>query len=189
MIRNIEIRSAIQHLAEIAGYKLASTNSNSNQQSEEVNVSTNQLDYEMLASRVLENSDLEAANNNKTETNNQESELTNLVDKSEETDQPSLVALNQISNYTLHIQAAYNQVNQLFARDKQFIVELIRRKKNNDFKLRELEKLRVKVSNSLTKLKQLDENLGQMIRNDVGIEEALIRLSNRNHYVTEQEQD
>ena len=111
------------------------------------------------------------------------------MDKSEETDQPSLVALNQISNYTLHIQAAYNQVNQLFARDKQFIVELIRRKKNNDFKLRELEKLRVKVSNSLTKLKQLDENLGQMIRNDVGIEEALIRLSDRNHYVTEQEQD
>lgn len=175
MIRNIEIRSAIQHLAEIAGYKLSS--SGGSQLSEEVNVSSNQLDYEMLASRVFENTDA---------VNNTAVEPEALVSEESE---PPLAALNQqMSNYTLHIQAAYNQVNQLFARDKQYIIELIRRKKSNDFKLKELDKLRVKVSNSLSKLKQLDENLGQMIRNDVGIEEALIRLSDRNHYIEQEEE-
>lgn len=176
LIRNIEIKSAIQHLAEIAGYKLINS-----QQSEESSLlpdtNSNQNDYEMLATRILYSSQSMYEDETKNKTNQ---DATTIQDSNE-----SELNNNKNGNYTLHIQAAYNQINQNFSRDKQLIIELVRMKKNNEFKLKELERLRVKVSNSLAKLKQLDENLAQMIKNDVNIEEALVKLSEGNHFVVE----
>lgn len=91
------------------------------------------------------------------------------------------------SSYTYYIQMAYNQINDNLGRDKELIIEIIRKKKNNDFKLKELEKLKVKVNNSLTKLKRLDENLILIIKSDESIESILNKLSGKNPVIYEPE--
>ena len=91
------------------------------------------------------------------------------------------------SSYTYYIQMAYNQINDNLGRDKELIIEIIRKKKNNDFKLKELEKLKVKVNNSLTKLKHLDENLILIIKSDESIESILNKLSGKNPVIYEPE--
>lgn len=91
------------------------------------------------------------------------------------------------SSYTYYIQMAYNQINDNLGRDKELIIEIIRKKKNNDFKLKELEKLKVKVNNSLSKLKHLDENLILIIKSDESIESILNKLSGKNPVIYEHE--
>lgn len=91
------------------------------------------------------------------------------------------------SSYTYYIQMAYNQINDNLGRDKELIIEIIRKKKNNDFKLKELEKLKVKVNNSLSKLKHLDENLILIIKSDESIESILNKLSGKNPVIYEPE--
>ena len=106
MIRNIEIKSAIQHLAEIAGYKLISS-----QQSEETSslsdTNSNQNDYEMLATRILYSSQSIYENETKNKTNQDAT----TIQESNESDLNNSNNNNKNGNYTLHIQMAYNQIN------------------------------------------------------------------------------
>lgn len=169
LIRNTEMRSAIQNLAEIAGYRLNRRDQasfdkiSSNEYSKLRDDATNddsQDRYESVGSKYPESSNetVDAAENGGVDLGENNEALQN-------------------NSYTVYIEMAYNQINAILTKDKQIIIDLIRRKKNNDFKLKELEKLRLKVSNSLVKLKEFDENLTELIKNDVNIENILVKLS------------
>jgi hypothetical protein len=152
LIRNTEMKSAIQNLAEIAGYKL--------------NRGKFLVNRIKSKNRSLSEDDEKEEMN--TETNGYELKIT------------------KNNSYTVYIEMAYNEVDEILARDKQIIIELIRRKKNNDFKLKELLKLRVKVIDSLAKLKDFDAKLSEIIQNNSNIENILSKLARLSRFSSNQ---
>lgn len=82
-------------------------------------------------------------------------------------------------NHTF-IELAYNEINGILILDKQTLVNVIRKKLTNDYKLKELEKLKIEVSDSLKKLENYKHRLNQLIAHDNDVDDILRQLKNRN---------
>lgn len=143
LIRNTEMKSAIQNLADIAGYKLDKI---------KPNLKNSHILKKAKAELLLSEASGSLFNNIKN------------------------------SSYTLYIGMAFTEVNEILAKDKQTIIELIRKKINNDFKIKELEKLRIKVSDSLIKLKDFEIKLNDLISHDSNVENVLRKVSNESAF-------
>lgn len=152
LIRNTEMKSAIQNLADIAGYKL-DTPKNSLKAEYETDNSVQDT------AQIMKNSETILSDSG-----------SNLFNKLKN------------SSYTIYIGMAYSEVNEILAKDKQVIIELIRKKINNDFKTKELEKLRDKVGNSLKRLKNFESKLNDIINHDTSIDNVLRQLSNVSNF-------
>lgn len=145
LIRNTEMKSALQNLADIAGYKLNSVEKNqffteTNSSSENISSFLDEDETQMVNSRNLTNA---------------------LVDKWEKS--------KNSSTYTRYIEMAYTEVDSILATDKQTLIDVIRKLKTNEYKLKELEQLRIKVNSSLVRLNELESSLSNLINHDLQI--------------------
>lgn len=144
LIRNTEMKSALQNLADIAGYKLNSLEKNQyfsdSNSSENLSSILNEEESRVVNSRNLTNV---------------------LVDKWEKS--------KNSSTYTRYIEMAYAEVDSILATDKQTLIDVIRQLKTNEFKLKELEQLRNKVNSSLARLNELETSLTNLINHDLQI--------------------
>ena len=128
LLRNTEMRAAMQNLALIAGYRLQ--------------------EEEKAAANLTAHSANDASNN----------------------------------TYTRYIQMAYDEVDTLLSADKQTLVEIIRRLKNNDAKLKELEQLRTRVNESLLRLNEFALKLRSMIGHDAQIASTVTQLEQQQQH-------
>lgn len=144
LIRNTEMKSALQNLADIAGYKLNSIEKNQyfsdSNSSENLSSILNEDETQLVNSRNLTNV---------------------LVDKWEKS--------KNSSTYTRYIEMAYAEVDSILATDKQTLIDVIRKLKTNEYKLKELEQLRNKVNSSLARLNELETSLTNLINHDLQI--------------------
>ena len=147
LIRNTEMKSALQNLADIAGYKLNRINN-----------------LNMFAD--LKNQSMFNISN---ENNNN---YTNLFINRFGIAQKSL----NTSSYTRYIEMAYAEVDQILINDKQSLIEIIRKLKTNQSKLKELEQLRNKVHSSLSRLNEFKSKLSNMINHDTQIQNTINKL-------------
>ncbi|CAF0959094.1 unnamed protein product [Brachionus calyciflorus] len=151
LIRNTEMKSALQNLADIAGYKLNTIEKNQylleSNSSENLNSILNEDETQVVNSRNLTNA---------------------LVDKWEKS--------KNSSTYTRYIEMAYAEVDSILVADKQTLIDLIRKLKTNEYKLKELEQLRVKVNSSLTRLNELESSLSNLINHDLQISNTVKQL-------------
>ena len=142
LIRNTEMKSALQNLADIAGYKLNS----------------------------MEKLSIYSGNENGTLINLDENtrNLTSLLGER--------LAESNNTTYTRYIEMAYVEVDTMLANDKQTLVDVIRKLKTNEAKLKELEQLRVKVNSSLKILNEYEGKLVSMISHDNQIAKTVKQL-------------
>ncbi len=75
-----------------------------------------------------------------------------------------------------YIEMAHIEITELLSSEKQALVGLVRNKINNEYKLKQLEKLELSVKNSLIRLNELVERLEELIQHDNDIKEILKRL-------------
>ena len=80
------------------------------------------------------------------------------------------------STYTRYIEMAYSEVDSILANDKQTLIDVIRKLKTNEYKLKELEQLRIKVNISLTRLNELESSLTNLIKHDLQISNTVRQL-------------
>ncbi len=150
LIRNTQMKTAIQNLAKIAEYSL------------------DQGENENLLPKFIEN-ELGTLNNQENKPNNDLNQVFNV----------SLQNLQINNTYTKYIQMAYAEINENLINDKQSLIEIVRRKMNNDKKLKKLEVLDEKVDTSLVKLRELERSLNQLIQHDTNIQNVLNELKNQ----------
>lgn len=155
LIRNTEMKSAIQNLADIAEYKLdKAVAENIMENPNENNTSVIKIDDSFDVSDLnKEEFNTGFLLNNKKYKNN--------------------------TSYAKYIQMAYAEVNQLLVKDKKILIEVIRNKINNDYKLKELEKLNLKVNSSLEKLKEFEIKLNDLINHDADMLISLKQIQNQ----------
>lgn len=159
LIRNTEMKSALQNLADIAGYKLTSLEKNQ--------FFVNPLDNSNNTSSQNENPFLTDEEGEQVIVNSRN--LTDaLMDKWEKS--------KNSSTYTRYIEMAYAEVDSILANDKQTLIDVIRKLKTNEFKLKELEQLRVKVNASLARLNELEAHLANVIDHDMQISNTVRQL-------------
>lgn len=157
LIRNTEMKSALQNLADIAGYKLNSIEKNQFYSNSEV---SNSSSLNENSNTFFSDSDAEIVNSRN---------LTNvLVDKWEKS--------KNSSTYTRYIEMAYAEVDSILANDKQTLIDVIRKLKTNEYKLKELEQLKLKVTSSLSRLNELESSLENVINHDVQIANTVRQL-------------
>jgi hypothetical protein len=151
LIRNTEMKSALINLADIAGYKLDPSKIQISDTTVNENASTK---TELNAKRL----------------SNTLSSLTPVAD--------SLASMNPSINntYTRYIEMAYSEVESILSTDKQTLIDVIRNIKDNEEKLRDLEKLKIKVDNSLSRLKYLENKLDILIKQYTEIANVLRQL-------------
>lgn len=164
LIRSNEMKKAINNLAHIAGYKLSEGKFSLNK--------SNPSDEDLNNQDGLTSNEQPARNGND-EADNDDSQVKSSPDEENFYDKR---VKNASYVEMIYIQMTYNRVNEILARDKQMIIELVRRIKNNSFKLKELEKLRLKIDNQLAKLKLFDAKLADFVRNEIEIETILTKL-------------
>ena len=150
LIRNTQMKAAIQNLAKIAEYRL------------------DQSENENLLPKYIEN-ELGALNSQE---NRHGEDLNRLFNG-------SLQNLQINNTYTKYIQMAYAEINENLINDKQSLIEIVRRKINNDKKLKKLEVLDEKVDKSLVKLRELERSLNQLIQHDTNIQNVLDELKSQ----------
>ena len=80
------------------------------------------------------------------------------------------------STYTRYIEMAYAEVSSILSADKQMLIEVIRKLKTNEIKLKELEQLKVKVSASLKRLSEFASRLGDVFKHDSQIADAVRQM-------------
>ncbi len=149
LIRNTEMKSALQNLADIAGYKLNPTDH------DDSNTDATQLPSTVLS--ILKNTSVD----------------TNISHVLAD----SLTTNN--STYTRYIELAYTEVNEILTNDKQELIEVIRRLKTNEMKLSELGQLSVKVKESLARLREFESRLGTLISHESEIANTLVGLEKK----------
>jgi len=91
----------------------------------------------------------------------------------------SLADIAKNNTYTRYIELAYSEVNSILTNDKQTLIEVIRKLKTNEFKLKELEQLKVKVNTSLKRLIEIESKLNSMIMHDSEIAKTVKNLENQ----------
>lgn len=160
MLRNTEMKSALQNLADIAGYKLNNDKSERIFSSEADTSASNQLPIKYK--RIL-NGTLEPDN------------ISHFLVNSLTTERAS----TDNSTYINYIEMAYTQVNEILMNDKQGLIEVIRNLKTNDLKLKELEELKIKVNSSLERLNEFEARLSTLIGHHSEIANTLIRLNKK----------
>ena len=159
LIRNTEMKSALQNLADIAGYKLNSAENTQFTNSDDTKVKTANL---LLLSQnypILINETNQSKSRNITSI---------LVD--------SLSDIAKNNTYTRYIELAYAEVNNILSNDKQTLIEVIRQLKTNEYKLKELEQLKIKVNASLKRLIEIESKLNNMIVHDTQIAKTVNQL-------------
>ena len=87
--------------------------------------------------------------------------------------------INNSGSYTRYIEMAYSEVESILVKDKQTLINLIRKLKTNDNKLKELEKLKVNVNSSLNRLNEYNANLINIINRDKQIETTVKQLESQ----------
>lgn len=154
LIRNTEMKSALINLADIAGYKLDPSK------------------IQLSDATSNENASTRLPSINSKRISNTLSSLTPVAD--------SLASINPSINntYTRYIEMAYSEVESILSTDKQTLIDVIRNIKDNEEKLRDLEKLKVKVDNSLNRLKYLENKLDILIKQYTEIVNVLKQLKN-----------
>lgn len=92
-----------------------------------------------------------------------------------------LIAINRDNNgtYIYYIEMTYTEVNQILKNDKQALIEIIRKLRTNQHKLKELEKLKRKVKNSLERLTNYHNSLSTVIDHDKEIENTIYYLEQK----------
>lgn len=166
LIRNTEMKSALQNLADIAGYKLNSVENTQFSNSEEI-ANKNKASNLLLLSQnypILINDSME----NQPNARNISSLLAD-----------SLADIAKNNTYTRYIEMAYTEVNSILTNDKQTLIEVIRKLKTNEFKLKELEQLKIKVNASLKRLIDIESRLNNMIMHDSEIAKTVRLLENQ----------
>lgn len=149
-----------------------------------------------LRSRLLRNTEMKSAItnladlaeyklSNRRQNTNFESDINELL-KKENNSVKLDKALNSKELNSTFIEMAYNEINNILAYDKQTLMQLIRKKLTNDYKLKELEKLKVNVDGSLKKLESSKQRLSQMIQHDADIDDILKQLKSRNRLEPEE---
>ncbi len=78
-----------------------------------------------------------------------------------------------------YIEMAHFEISELLSSEKQALVALVRNKINNEYKLRQLEKLEASVKSSLVRLGELVQRLEELIQHDNDIKEILKRLQSQ----------
>jgi hypothetical protein len=146
LIRNTEMKSALQNLADIAGYKL--------------NFSLPKT------SHIL---------------NNRNSSLTLNSRHINEVFTSSIPfsLSNDNTTYTRYIEMAYSEVDTILDNDKSTLIEVIREIKENNLKLNELKKLKIKVELSLKRLTEFEEKLTKILKNDSQVAKTVQTLESR----------
>jgi hypothetical protein len=157
----------------------------------------------LLRSRLLRNSELKSALRNLAELAGYKLNDKNFAESSSDTFQDMkeinpleiVVNLTDISNnndkknnsaYTRHIQMAYNEIQSIMINDKQTLIDVVRKIKTNENKLKELEMLKIKVNASLVKINSYESNLRRIIAHDSQIANSVKQLDeelNRNPIV------
>jgi hypothetical protein len=155
LLRNTEMKSALQNLADIAGYKLNSIKKKKIYSDLNGNLLNENLTHVLLNKLNSENSF------------NSGNLIANVKNK---------YFKNNSVSYTSYIEMAYNEVKSNLIEDKQTLIVIIRNLKTNEGKLKDLEKLNKKVNSSLTKLKDYTLNLINILNRDKQIEKTLRQL-------------
>ncbi len=160
LLRNTEMKSALQNLADIAGYKL------------------NEAEKEKFYADLSFNNN---NNNIKLENNMNDNEnLTYaLVKRLTTSDNKPNRIINNSGSYTRYIEMAYSEVESLLVKDKQTLIDVIRELRTNDIKLKELEKLKLNVNSSLNRLNEYNANLINVINRDKQIETTVKQLESQ----------
>lgn len=176
LIRNTEMKSQLQNLADIAGYKLTSLD----KKKEIYSNSVPTLELMDTNSTLIQKQDLipsSSFSSSSSLTLGEDEELTliknknlsdSLVDKWEKS--------KNSSTYTRYIEMAYAEVDSILTHDKQTLIDVIRQVKTNEFKLKELEQLKIKANASLSRLIELESNLSNVINHDTQIATTLKML-------------
>ncbi len=160
LLRNTEMKSALQNLADIAGYKL--------------NEAEKEKFYADLS--FNSNNDLKIEN---TMNENNENLTYSLVKRLIPNENKLNKIINNSGSYTRYIEMAYSEVESILVKDKQTLINLIRKLKTNDNKLKELEKLKVNVNSSLNRLNEYNANLINIINRDKQIETTVKQLESQ----------
>ena len=150
LLRNTEMKRAITNLADIAEYKLTSKNN--------------------LNDKIFENNSLLF------EINNTNAYFNNI--KSISIDDTNNSNNNKEMNKT-YIEMAYNEINNILEIEKKTLMKVIRKKLTNDFKLKELENLKLQVVESLKRLEDSEIRLSQLIEHDNGVDDILKQLKSK----------
>ncbi len=163
LIRNTEMKSALQNLADIAGYKLKTIENHVAMNSDEISKNNKHSEILLLAQNypILVNESFENPRN-----------ISSLL-------ADSLADIAKNNTYTRYIELAYSEVNSILTNDKQTLIEVIRKLKTNEFKLKELEQLKVKVNTSLKRLIEIESKLNSMIMHDSEIAKTVKNLENQ----------
>jgi hypothetical protein len=163
LLRNTEMKSAMENLAVIAGYKLHSGEARNQQQESDAYADSlersshddNLTDFESISDQSSA-SELKA-------------NLTNVLVE-------QLAKSKNSSSYTRYIQLAYDEIDALLTNDKQTLIDIIRHLKTNEAKLKELDHLKEKANASLTKLSEYKVYLKTMITHDSQITQTVKQL-------------
>jgi hypothetical protein len=161
LIRNTEMKSALQNLADIAGYKLNPIENSRSDESVNTNNKATNLLFLSQNYPILLNDSLENHPNSRN--------ITSLL-----VDSLSDIAKN--NTYNRYIEMAYKEVTNILTNDKQALIEVIRKLKTNEFKLKELEQLKIKVNASLKRLISIESRLSNMIIHDSEIAKTVRQL-------------
>jgi hypothetical protein len=162
LLRNTEMKSAMQNLAVIAGYKLDSHDNRKDQ-------SLNEVSDEKIDVAHEENLNEFDSVDQTTGPNDSKTNITNVfVDQ--------LVKNRNNSSYTKYIQMAYDEIDASLTNDKLMLIDIIRRLKTNEAKLKELDHLKTKVAESLVKLSDYKVYLKTMIAHDSQIAQNVKQL-------------
>ena len=137
-----------------------------------------------LRSRLLRNTEMKAAINNLAEIAEYKLTSPHRAHSAESTlNNDTQLEINKKFNYNemnnTFIEMAYVEINNILALDKRTLVQVIRNKLNNDFKLKELENLEKKVSESLKRLESSEIRLNQLIKHDRNVDDILRQLKTR----------
>ncbi len=90
---------------------------------------------------------------------------------------PSSTTVNTSnSTYTRYIEMAYAEVQSILGVDKQTLIDVIRKIKDNEEKLSELDKLKQKVTSSLQRLKYMNARLDNTLKQDNDVAHILHQL-------------
>ena len=169
LLRNTEMKSALQNLADIAGYKLSSTekekfysdlNANRNAGDDSQKFISDNITY-MLGNKM------------------NDKEEDSAISVSPAINAKISAKISNSSSYTRYIEMAYAEVEAILVKDKQTLIEVIRSLKTNELKLKELEQLKSKVNASLKKLKIFHSNLINIIHRDKQIETTVQQLEDQ----------
>lgn len=151
------MKSALLNLADIAGIKINLSSQNSE----------NNIGYEHVANNQVSDGYINI--------------LRNSTDPQAFSHFLKSVNLNRTNNttYTQYIEMAYTEVSQILVKDKQTLIENFRTLKTNENKLVELEQLKVKVSNSLARLKTFKARMNVLITHEAEITNILLGLEKK----------